>query len=927
MPLRHQLDPDLAAEYDRLAQLPADARFARAESLLLRAQGSGSFAEEFVAREAVAQASYYVPDDPRHLVHFAWLRQAVERHPELDDQDRWHVLWMMKWAVSLAWGMPQVSLADVERMVDDLERLHVAHGYGVRPAMLGRAKLAAAGGDDAGAAAAVRGWLAAPRDGMSDCEACERHDQATLVAPTDLSWAIAHLQPVLAQEVTCDSQPLEATALAADLHERAGDHDAARDLAVEAWRSGRDRRDLPRTVASVLRTFTRLGSVDRALAGLLPRLAWLPDLEHDSDVLDFAATAAHVLDVAARRGLAPATLDGRPVGEVVDELRATARRLSEAFDARNGSSVEGDRLREVWDLDRVAESAPLPPLLVAEAPGGAAVQDERGISERAARLRQVLDDVSPDVEAEAMAWLRDRERVLAAETPDDASDVAFLDRITCRTLDEPEQRARLEGSLARAERAEDSAESRRARCALLRLDAAAGDDSRLEEVAAIAASLEADGELAHAAAEWRQLADDLPPPRSAELALRSAQCSGRHGDVVRQALALVDAARATMSADDRPGADRLLEQAEELAGDHPSARAAACALRWRLMATDGDVEGAIALLRQQVATSDGGRLEAGLRIDLCDLLVDTEDYESLAGESALLVGSAVELRDGTMLAMAQRFRGLAHVEAGEFVEGSELLEAAVPVIRERVPFLVGPAAWALGNALTGLGEWHGARTAFASAALGFEAEGRHHDTAHAQLRAGGAAWDAADLTAAQAHLERAVELAREHQVVWVFQQASRDHAAVTCALGDVAGGIEALDRVSGETHQLALRTGLEVTDEDEARLRRSILRQAAFLLAEAGDHDAALPRLQQAERESPDPEEVVLLRSDQGQVLAWQGRLDEAGSLLREALPQMGSEHWRRSRVQAAGQWATALDQAGRTDEADAVWSEFGPDA
>ena len=54
------------------------------------------------------------------------------------------------------------------------------------------------------------------------------------------------------------------------------------------------------------------------------------------------------------------------------------------------------------------------------------------------------------------------------------------------------------------------------------------------------------------------------------------------------------------------------------------------------------------------------------------------------------------------------------------VEAAELLEAALPVLRETSPSLVGPAAWALGNALIGLGQWAPGRTAFATASTAFE---------------------------------------------------------------------------------------------------------------------------------------------------------------------------------------------------------------
>lgn len=930
MPMLDQLDPELATEFARLDSLPPEARFARAEELLHEAQVSKSFAQEFVARKAVASTTYYVPNDPAHLVHFAWLRRAIEAHPEVDDQDRWHVLWMLKWALSLTWGMPQVSLTDIRRMIDDLERVHAAHGYGVRPATEGRARLARARGDQAGAAAAVREWLATPRDQMSDCEACERQSQAELMSRTDLAWAISHLTPVLGRELTCDSQPLEAMALAAALHEQSGDRATAAELALEAWRTGKDRRELPRTVSSILTTLTRVGNVDRALTGLLPRLSWIDELTHDQERLDYAATAALVLDVAMGSGLAPQQVDGRPVNDVITELRETAGRLAAAFDTRNGSTVESDRLRETWDDTNLADTPTLPPLLVAASagPGTRAVEDTRTVAERADVLRRLLDEASHRVEDEVNSWLRDRERLLETETSNDTVKVAFLDRVACRLLPADQQRARLAESLARAESAGDTIESRRARAELLLLDADPGDPSTLAMIASIADSLESDGELQHAAAVWLRMAADAPLAQKAELAHRSAECSRRNGNPVREALALCDVARVALSGgDDEARPEELLTRAEALAPDHTGVRATAYSLRWRMIATTGDLDGAIALLRTALALPDLGRGEAGLRIDLCDLMVDTHQYDVLAIESDRLMAMALELRDPSLLAMAQRYRGLAHVESGEFVEGGELLESALPVIRERAPWLVGPTGWALGNALTGLAEPSGARTAFATAALGFEAQERYEEQAHAQLRAGGAAWDAGDLEAAAAHMGQAAELARTHLVVPVFQRATRDLAALACQSGELAAGLEALDRVPDESERFAREAGVDLTPEDSAALRRSVLRQGAYLMADRSDYVGAVDRLRIAETEATDPEEVLVIRADQGRFLASSDQIEDAATLLRSTLPHMAADHLRGLRIQAAGSWATALDKAGRTDEADAVWTEFGPDA
>ena len=84
----------------------------RAHEMALRlAQANQSFAEEFVARIDLTQALYYVPDDPHTLVHFTWLRRALDPVHELEEDDRHAVLWRLKWAIDLIETLPEVPLS------------------------------------------------------------------------------------------------------------------------------------------------------------------------------------------------------------------------------------------------------------------------------------------------------------------------------------------------------------------------------------------------------------------------------------------------------------------------------------------------------------------------------------------------------------------------------------------------------------------------------------------------------------------------------------------------------------------------------------------------------------------------------------------------------------------------------------------------
>ena len=191
-------------------------------------------------------------------------------------------------------------------------------------------------------------------------------------------------------------------------------------------------------------------------------------------------------------------------------------------------------------------------------------------------------------------------------------------------------------------------------------------------------------------------------------------------------------------------------------------------------------------------------VRAGPLFTCCDVLVDLGAWERLETRAADAVALALRLHDPVALAVGQRLLGLAWLEAGRAGEAAELLEAALPVIDERVPALTGPAAWALGNACVAIGRWGAAESAFATAAAAFIAAHRAEEAAHSHLRAGHAAWDGDDPEAAAEHYALAAEAARVAGSPVVLVEARRGAAALRAASGDVDGALADLDAVLAE---------------------------------------------------------------------------------------------------------------------------------
>ena len=239
---------------------------------------------------------------------------------------------------------------------------------------------------------------------------------------------------------------------------------------------------------------------------------------------------------------------------------------------------------------------------------------------------------------------------------------------------------------------------------------------------------------------------------------------------------------------------------------------------------------------------------------------------------------------------------------------------------------MGPVGWALGNALLSLGQWAGARTAFAAASASFEAVGRVMEAGHAQWRAGNAAWDAGDGAAAASHFDDAVDKALEARTVGLYVEALRSQAALKADTTDLPGGLAQLDTAIAAGERLAAETGTGEDEFDGEVLEPHVLRQGAHLLARHGEVDAAVERLARAEALVGHEFELVL-RAEAAVMLADDDRLDVAEPRLRASIAELHAAGIVPTRVDVAGALARALDRAGRGDEAEEVWGRYGPDA
>lgn len=924
--LRDQVDPALLDVLDSVTAAPAGPhRVAAAEHAVAEARSSGSFAGEVLARSALAESLHHVPDSPDLLVHLAWLRQVVDRPEVVEDEGETHrIFWMLKWAPTQMLNLPQVPLDEVDRAVDDLEEVYRRNGFALRPVLGFRAAVAQERGQDDVLREVMTRWAAEPRDHLSDCAACDTAAQGMAWEHTDAEEALRAWRPLLDGGQQCTEEPHRARAHAALMRWDAGDTDGAARLVEAAWVDSRSESFNNEAVAHCLVAWTRMGNVDRALPALLDRTAWLDEIDVPHDRMLWTAASVAVLDAAEAAGIAPDDVAGRPRTEAREEWHRTATDLAAAFDARNGTSHHSDRLADWLDLSRVAATPHLPPLRLrsrdADPPPRPA-----SVAAHAQAVRAETEAFGTGVDALLVAWVAHRDALLAEAGADDEADVALLERRAAAHA--PDPRALLDRAAEAARASGDDVTVQRVEAD--RLDVLGADDpDQLSGLVAIAERLAAGGAHPEAAAVWRLAARHADSPaRSEQLSLASVEEAERAGDRPRQGIALVEAARAA-ALDSPDRAADLVARARPLLAGHSSLELLADDTQARLLAGAGRHDDAIDLLRTALSREHGANLAITPRLLLCDLLVDAQRMDDLLQASEQVLADGVELGDPLVLALGQRFHGLALVEAGRPAEALDLLDAALPVITERLPDSVAPLRWAHAQALTLLGEPGPARASYAAAATAFEATDRLVEAGHAQYQAGQRAWESDDLAAAEAHFDAAVGFAEAERVPSVFTEASRLRAIVRRQSG-ASEDLAELDDVPAD-----VRRHLEAWSADgtEARgpvpdvelLEVQVLRDGANLLAADGRFAEAAIRMESAESRWRDPGERARLRAERGLFLAGAQRWDDAEALVRDGLAGMDDQAWADVRHSLVQQWVSMLDDAGRTEDAQRIWDELG---
>lgn len=336
------------------------ARSVRAETLLAAADKLGDPETQICALHTVIEAYERGGESFRSPVLFSRLLRLWDRHGKtLRDASRleYETHWVFKWMTSDLLSVPEVPLATVHGFVDEMERRYRLAGYGMRAVHAQRFRIAEHLGDADQAELHFGRWLAADRDLMSDCRACEHLAQGMWRADSGDDLAALRLwRPTVENSISCLDEP--ASTLAASLKPllRLRRYDEARTNHLRGYRLLQGHVELRTAFGRHIEFCVLTGNRERGL-GILAENRRLFDPPYEPlDYLEFLSCTALLLRSCLDAG-STATVAGPggrdwPLAELLGRMTSEIDDLAARFDARNGndavSSHVAATMKQTW---------------------------------------------------------------------------------------------------------------------------------------------------------------------------------------------------------------------------------------------------------------------------------------------------------------------------------------------------------------------------------------------------------------------------------------------------------------------------------------------------------------------------------------------------------------------------------------------------
>lgn len=315
----------------------------------------------FTARQDLFNAAGFSDHYDVLLVHYAWALSRCDRDPErfpIED-----VLWNYKWVVHAAPEFPRIPAAQIDGLVEDLDRRFQKMNAGERTIEYLRMRVAAKMGRMDLAREHLAVWPRIERDWWSDCPACE----ADTLVDTHASLrqdeeAIEASKCIVQGRLTCAEVPQRTSGDLMRPHFRTGRLDEAATLHRRWYPKIKDNRNFLPAVSQHMEFLALTLNLARAAQLFEHHFDWSIDSPNAIGRLYFYTVSSQLFRLLGQQGRERIALrlprrwkDYREDGEyqtaaLFEAMSAQAAELAQALDERNGNTFYSEEIKEAAAL-------------------------------------------------------------------------------------------------------------------------------------------------------------------------------------------------------------------------------------------------------------------------------------------------------------------------------------------------------------------------------------------------------------------------------------------------------------------------------------------------------------------------------------------------------------------------------------------------
>lgn len=321
------------------------------------------------ARERLVDAASFGGRPDLMIVAFAWCLATFDEDPDAYFS-AYSLLWRMKWVAAALPQFPEIELAAIAGLLDDMERRFRDYDGCLQPVVHKRRVVALQLGDLPAAAAYQKQYLGLRRSTLSDCHACQLASQAGYYFWTGKNAVgVRKVENLLASGMRCATVPDGTYSDLLIPLLRMGRAGEAMKYFKIGYSKVRGNVQFIGDWSANLRYLALTDNLDRAVKLLERHLPEVESAHSPLGQLSFLSSACLLVEVLADRRekirlrLPPTSAFANPDGEYVladlaSELRVRVTADSERFDRRNGNGYYAEALDKLFALRRYATKVP-----------------------------------------------------------------------------------------------------------------------------------------------------------------------------------------------------------------------------------------------------------------------------------------------------------------------------------------------------------------------------------------------------------------------------------------------------------------------------------------------------------------------------------------------------------------------------------------